>query len=87
MNNLTKNLVNQRVKVKGFTAAKAGLKNFAIFLICLVMIKPSFAQPPVETLMLFDFEKGFDVVLENMGVREHCFFIAFDPKTGEWVAG
>ena len=31
-------------------------------------------------------EKGFDVVLENMGVREHCF-IAFDSKTGKWVAG
>ena len=31
-------------------------------------------------------EKGFDVVLENMGVQAHCFFIAFDSKTGEWVA-
>ena len=32
-------------------------------------------------------EKGFDVTLENMGIREHCFFVAFDRKTGEWVAG
>jgi hypothetical protein len=32
-------------------------------------------------------EKGCNVILENMGVREHCFFIAIDSKTCKFVAG
>ncbi|MCR4326992.1 MAG: hypothetical protein NUV46_00225 [Nanoarchaeota archaeon] len=41
-----------------------------------------------EISLAYEFqEKGCNIILENMGSREHCSFIAIDSKTGEWVAG